>query len=37
MCSYLKGTPGVGAAREAVCHAVSYEALREIMTRYLMG
>ncbi len=37
MCSYLKGTPGVGAAREAVCHAVTLEALREIMTRSLLG
>ena len=37
MCSYLKGTHGVGAAREAVCHAVSYEALKEIMTRSLIG
>lgn len=36
MCSYLKGTPGVGAAREAVCHAESYSRLEEIMSRALM-
>lgn len=36
MCSYLKGTSGVGAAREAVCHAESYSRLEEIMTRALM-
>lgn len=36
MCSYLKGTHGVGAAREAVCHAESYSSLEEIMSRALM-
>ncbi len=36
MCSYLKGTPGVGAAREAVCHAESYSRLEEIMGQALM-
>ena len=36
MCSYLKGTHGVGAAREAVCHAESYSRLEEIMSRALM-
>ncbi len=36
MCSYLKGTQGVGAVREAVCHAESYSRLEEIMSRALM-
>lgn len=36
MCSYLKGTQGVGVAREAVCHAESYSRLEEIMSRALM-
>jgi hypothetical protein len=36
MCWYLKGTIGVGLAREQVCKAVTYEELKEIMTRFLL-
>jgi tRNA-dihydrouridine synthase B len=36
MCSYLKGTRGVAAAREAVCHAPTLADLEGIMTRTLL-
>ena len=36
MCSYLKGTRGVGTARETVCHAATLKELEGIMTRTLL-